>query len=95
MKCEFIIVTKGPFGSLSYTGDGITITPALTDKVVDRVGAGDALFAMTSPLVAAKFDRELIPFIGNVAGAIQVQTVGNKKPIEFEDMARFINRLLK
>jgi hypothetical protein len=32
--------------------------------------------------------------MGNVAGALKVQVVGNKKQIEFTDMERFIKRLL-
>ncbi len=96
LKCDYIIVTKGPYGSISYSKNlGIYHSPALTEKIVDRVGAGDALFAISAPLVYAKMEPELISFIGNVAGALQVQTVGNRKSVEYEDMTRFINRLLK
>lgn len=96
MKCRTMIVTKGPKGTICYSkADGYLHAPAVTDRVVDRVGAGDALFAITAPCVYAGLPSELVSFIGNVAGALQVQTVGNKKPIEFGDLVKYITRLLK
>lgn len=96
MRAREMIVTRGASGSLGYSRkDGFYETPALTDKVVDRVGAGDALFALSSPCMYAGMEKDLASFVGNVAGALQVQTVGNKKPVELDDLHRFINRLLK
>lgn len=95
MKSTLMIITRGPKGALSYTEKGgFYETPALTDKIVDRVGAGDALFSITSPCAYKKMETEIIPFIGNVAGALQIQIVGHRKSIEFETMVKFINRLL-
>lgn len=96
MKCREVIVTKGAYGSISYNAkDGIVTTPSLTQNVVDRVGAGDALFAITSGCVYADLPHDVVTFLGNVAGALQVQIMGNKTPIEFSDMAKYITRLLK
>jgi len=96
MKCKTMIVTKGSKGAISYSkAEGYVQSPSVTDRVVDRVGAGDALFAIVSPCVYAGFPNELVSFIGNVAGALQVQTVGNKRPIEFADLTKYITRLLK
>ena len=42
MKCSRMIVTRGPYGSDGYfKSQGFLNSPALTDKIVDRVGAGD------------------------------------------------------
>ncbi|KKS97801.1 MAG: cytidyltransferase [Candidatus Gottesmanbacteria bacterium GW2011_GWA2_43_14] len=96
MKCRNMIITRGPYGSDGYfRGKGFLNSPALTDKIVDRVGAGDALFAVTAPCMAKGLENDLTAFIGNVAGALQIQTVGNKKPVEFAEMIKFVNRLLK
>jgi rfaE bifunctional protein kinase chain/domain/rfaE bifunctional protein nucleotidyltransferase chain/domain len=96
MKCSFMIVTRGANGSLSYdTESGLVTTPSLTRKVVDRVGAGDALFAVSSPCVYAKLPHSVVTFLGNIAGALQVQEIGNKKPVEMVDITKFVNRLLK
>lgn len=96
MKCRNIIVTRGPEGTISYSEkEGFLSSPALTQRVVDRVGAGDALFALSSPCIYAGFGNELTSFIGNMAGALQVQTIGNRQSIEFSDLIRFMGRLLK
>lgn len=96
MKCKHMVITRGASGSISFSQKiGFHEVPALTEKIIDRVGAGDALFAISSPCVYSDMDINLVAFIGNVAGAMQVQTVGNKKQIEFGDMARFMIRLLK
>lgn len=96
LKCPNIIVTKGPEGSINYSeGAGFSQTPSLTQNIVDRVGAGDALFAYSSICQFSKMDIELVAFVGNVAGALHIQTVGNKKPVELVDMEKFITRLLK
>ena len=96
MKCSRMIVTRGPYGSDGYfKSQGFLNSPALTDKIVDRVGAGDALFAITAPCMAGGLENDLTAFVGNVAGALQIQTVGNRKPVEFPEMVKFINRLLK
>jgi len=96
MKCRLLLVTRGSNGSISYSSNNSFIsTPTFTDHVVDRVGAGDAFFAITAPCVYAGMDEHEVGFVGNVAGALKVQTVGNKFPLEFKDMTKFITRLLK
>ena len=96
MNCKMLIVTKGQEGSICYQKKrGFHEVPALTDRIVDRVGAGDALFAVTSPCVYSGLEDEITSFVGNIAGALQVQVVGNSKQIELIDLVRFITRLLK
>lgn len=97
--CKAIFITRGKDGSFyltkEKTGTSFHESPSLTQRIIDRVGAGDAFFAITSPCVYSGMDKELVSFIGNVAGALQVQVIGNKKPIELSEMAKYITRLLK
>lgn len=96
LHCRVIMATRGPYGAMIYSkGNGLTHVPALTQKVVDRVGAGDALFAISAPCVNAGMEDDIVAFVGNVAGALQVATIGNKTPIDFGEMVKFIVRLLK
>ena len=96
LNCNELIVTRGSIGCLSYTkGEGIVESPALSQLVVDRIGAGDAFFAITAPCAYIGMDQTLVSFIGNVAGALKVQSVGNKTPIDNRDLTKFIVRLLK
>jgi bifunctional ADP-heptose synthase (sugar kinase/adenylyltransferase) len=90
------IVTRGSDGSIVYEkSSGISYSPALATSVIDAVGAGDAFFAIASPLAAVGADASLVAFIGNVAGAIKVQTIGNKHAIDEDDLRGFIIRLLR
>lgn len=96
LNCQELVVTRGPFGSLSISQkNGIIISPALSTTIVDRVGAGDAFFAISAAAAAVGFDNHLVSFLGNVASALKLQTIGNKSPIDFKEMTKFITRLLK
>lgn len=93
---ELLMITQGSAGSTSFSKIGnITHTPAFATKVVDVVGAGDAFFAFTAPLVARGMSLDLIPFIGNAVGGLAVQIMGNKKPVEKYELLEFIHALLK
>lgn len=96
LHTQELVVTRGSYGSMSLTAkNGIIEAPALAQAIVDRVGAGDAFFALASPCAYIGMDQTLVSFIGNVAGALKVQSVGNKTPIDFKDLTKFITRLLK
>jgi len=95
-ESEKVIVTHGSFGSYTYTaGEGVTRIPAFTKTVVDTVGAGDAFFAVTAPLVAAGGKMSDVGFIGNAAGAIKVGIVGHRQSVEKIPLMKFVNALLK
>lgn len=96
MKCTDMVVTRGPDGASCYTSERKMVeVPSFTQKIVDRMGAGDTLFAVTTPCVFRGMDRESAVFIGNVAGAYQVQSIGNRTSLTLEDLSKFITRLLK
>ncbi|MBI5125715.1 MAG: cytidyltransferase, partial [Planctomycetes bacterium] len=96
MKCKKAVVTRGHYGSVAYEpGSGFSETPIFSSKVVDRVGAGDAYLAVTAPCAARDLDKEILGFVGNVAGAIKVATVCNRTPVESVQLFKFITTLLK
>lgn len=96
LSASDIIITKGPKGSQSYSKKyGMIEIPALTGRIVDRVGAGDALFSIVVPCVWAHMDPIVVGFVGNVAASLKIATVGNKYPIDFIELTNYITRLLK
>ena len=96
LSCERIVVTRGKQGSLCYgKGEGFFEVPAFAIRVVDRIGAGDAVFAVTAPCAAQRVPIEMIAFIGNAVGAQVVATVGTGTPIERLTLFRHIESLLK
>jgi rfaE bifunctional protein kinase chain/domain/rfaE bifunctional protein nucleotidyltransferase chain/domain len=96
LSCQRATITRGREGCLSYSQEeGFFEIPAFTSRIVDRVGAGDAVFAVTSLCVAQQAPMEIVGFIGNAVGAQSVVTVGHRKPIEREPLLGCIESLLK
>lgn len=103
LRCQKIIITRGHLGTLAResicdTKDCSEIfweIPVFSNKIIDTVGAGDALFSITSPCALLGWPIELVAFVGNVAGALAVAIVGNRSSVEPEQMFQFITTLLK
>lgn len=96
MSCSAFAVTRGREGCLVRGNSGSFVaSPSLNMQVVDRIGAGDAFFAVSSMASALKVDDELLAFLGNVAGAFAVGVIGNEKPIDSLKMKKYITSLLK
>ena len=90
------MMTRGSAGTLYYTApDGFTACPALATKVVDRVGAGDAVLCVTALCAATDAAPEVTAFLGNVVGAEAVAILGNQRSIERIPLFRHIECLLK
>lgn len=96
MHCERMLITRGSQGSLMYhEKDGFFEAPALTSQVIDRVGSGDSVLAITSPCVAQGMPNDVVSFIGNAVGALAVGTVGHRGFIKHEALRHYIQTLLK
>ena len=90
-----MIVTRGKRGCLCYDAtEGFADVPAVAVKVVDRVGSGDALLALSAPAAAMALPMQLVGFIGNVAGAEACAVMGNRSSIEPASFFRHVTSLL-
>jgi sugar/nucleoside kinase (ribokinase family) len=69
--------------------------PAVSRRVVDRLGAGDAYLSVTAPCVAAGMPMDVVGLVGSVVGSLAVRIVGNRSSIEPADVGRFIATLLR
>ncbi len=91
-----ISVTLGSRGSLCYKRRaGYHASPSLATNVVDRVGAGDAFFAVTSLCAVLDAPLEILGFLGNVAGAEAAATLCNSQYLDALPFQRHIESLLK
>ncbi len=96
LKASAFLVTRGKNGCLVYgSGEGFFNVPPFSIKVVDRIGAGDSVLAITAPCVAKRVPMEVVGFIGNVAGAIACTIIGNKSSIGPTTLYRHLTSLLK
>lgn len=92
---DYLIITLGKSGSIGIDKNGgINLTPIFSTKVIDTIGAGDAFFAFTAPCFAQGMPLDLVSFVGNAVGALAVQIVGNKKPVEKHELLEFIHAIL-
>jgi bifunctional ADP-heptose synthase (sugar kinase/adenylyltransferase) len=96
LRCSRALVTRGQEGCLCYRqGEGFWVIPALTQRIVDRVGAGDAVLAVTAPCVARDVPMEVVGLIGNAVGALAVEMVGHRSIVTRSALCGSITRLLE
>lgn len=95
LSCQKITVTKGKLGTLCLDGNKIDEVPALTSKVVDRIGAGDAVFAVAALLVAQQAPMEVVGLVANAVGSEAVAILGNQRSIDPTNICKHLEALLK
>ena len=96
ISCPRVIITHGRNGCVTFEKGSVGHTiPAFANRVVDTIGAGDAFFVVTAPLAAAGGSMQQLGFIGNVVGALKVEIVGHRKPVDKTSLLKSITGLLK
>jgi rfaE bifunctional protein kinase chain/domain/rfaE bifunctional protein nucleotidyltransferase chain/domain len=96
LGCRQLLITRGVKGSLCYGRDeGFFEAPAFAQKTVDRVGAGDAVFAIGSICSVLGAPIDIVGFIGSAVGSEAVGIVGNQRYIERAPLLKHIEALLK
>ncbi len=96
MFCRHFVVTRGKKGCMLTDREGSLFqVPGFSREIVDRVGAGDAFFVITSLFSALDAPGELLGFAGNVAGSMAVSVMGNKKSIDKASVIDYTRQLLR
>ena len=85
-----IIVTRGIHGAIGFDG-AFERQEAITDKVIDTMGAGDAFLSVASPYAAAGASMRDLIRIGNAAGAIKVGIVGHRASVDKATLRKYLN----
>ena len=93
--CKNLVITRGKEGAMLVDKRDIYHCPAFSNKSVDKIGAGDAMLSILSLCLKKNFDKELSLFLGSVAGAYSVQTIGNKYAIDYNKITNFLKYALK
>lgn len=68
--------------------------PAFVLEVMDTIGAGDAFLAVAGLSAAAGADMEVGTFLGNIAGALASNIVGNREHLQKVNILKYANTLL-
>jgi len=96
LNTDNITITMGKQGSICFNrNENAVKIPGFSTKVVDVIGAGDAFFSYAAPCFCVNMPMDLVSFIGNAVGALDVQIVGNKKTVEKGELLEFIHTILK
>lgn len=96
ISAEKMLLTLGKDGLVTWSPKGgYSDAPAFAVKVTDRVGAGDAVLSLAALLECTKVPDDVICFMGNVAGAEAVVTMGNSAFLTKNNLKKHISHLLK
>lgn len=87
-------LTRGSKGAVSIENGNQNNCPAFVLDVTDTIGAGDAFFALAGLAVAAGGTVEQGTFLGNIAGALAANIVGNKEHLEKVNILKYASTLL-
>lgn len=82
-------LTRGAEGAYGADEEKFYECPAFTLNVKDTVGAGDAFYSVAGLYAAAGAPTELVTFMGNIAGALGANIVGNKESVEKADVLKY------
>ena len=95
IKSEIIVITQGTKGSLAFDNNDFIYCPAYATKIVDRIGAGDTLLAITSLCLVVGIPTDLTLFIGNIVAAEMVGSVGTGMKLNKINLLKSIETFLK
>ena len=92
-----IIVTQGKNGAMGTNNQNIPYhCPSFTDQVIDKIGAGDTLFAIYSLFISNNtIDIDLPLLLSSLAAAENVKIMGNKKPINKFNLLKSLESMFK
>jgi len=99
-RCDRVLVTHGKQGSYYWDfSDNIEpidgISPALASGGIDTIGAGDAVMAVTAPLIAVGLDMESAALVGNVVGALKIGIVGHRRHVGRDEIMGKLEEVLR
>lgn len=87
--------SMGAYGISKYEKkEKVSECPAFTLFVRDTIGAGDAFYAAAGVYGAVGAPSEMCMVIGNVAGALGANIVGNKEAVEKVNVLKFVSTLM-
>lgn len=97
VKAKCFAVTRGTKGvvMLDRQRDVVHTVPALSTKVVDRIGAGDAFLSLAGLCLGSGLPSEVAAFVGSAAAALDVQIVCNREPVSSINLNKYLTTLLK
>lgn len=95
MKSKKIVITQGQSGAVLITKKKNILAPAFSDKLVDKIGAGDTLLVLLSICLKAGFEDEVAIFVASVAAGMSTAGFANSQTIDKNELLNKIKYYLK
>ena len=96
LKSKVIVVTRGFEGAISYSKkEGFLNCPAFYHKIVDKVGAGDALLGVFSLCKFAGLENDLSLFLSSISAGYQTSIINNESFLDKISLLKQIDHILK
>ena len=97
LHAKNLVVTQGSGGATMYDTESgqYHYCPAFASTVVDKIGAGDAMLALLSCALKSGFSPDLALFVGYLAGAQSVETIGNSIPVNKMQLIKTLSHAVK
>lgn len=88
------VLTKGAEGLAVYGKSGFSAAPAIANKIVDKVGAGDSVFAISSLLSYVKAPLDIIGLVSSLVASHEVAQFGHQTSMSIGDIKKQIRSLM-
>jgi bifunctional ADP-heptose synthase (sugar kinase/adenylyltransferase) len=97
VQAKHIAITRGTKGAMLLDSNSQEVyrVPALSSRVIDRIGAGDAFLSLSSICLGKGIDPNVAVFVGSVAAAMDVQIVCNRDSVDQVSLKKYVSTLLK
>ncbi len=93
---QIVIITRGKNGAVMIDKENKIINvPAFAYNSVDKIGAGDSLFAVSSIALSAGIDCRLSLLLGSLSAAETVRYPGNKFSINQNIIERYVGYIYR
>ncbi len=90
-----LVVTRGKKGAYGNLLNKKMICPAFSDKVIDRIGAGDTFLSISSLLLYLKAPIEIILLLSNLSASQTISNMGTNKPVSKNVLIKSLEYLIK
>jgi sugar/nucleoside kinase (ribokinase family) len=91
MGTERVIITQGRSGAVWLGGN----VPAIAERPVDTIGAGDCFLSLTAPLIAYGLGLPAAAFVGAVAAGMKTEIIGHRESVQAEIVLQTVRSLLQ
>lgn len=97
LQTRYLVVTQGSAGATLYDKKKKKFhhCPAFANKVVDKIGSGDAMLALLSCSLRNGLDIDLSLFLGSLAAAQSVESMGNSVPVNKIQLLKTVEHITK